>query len=220
MSRDQLARLSHADLRDELKARVDDRNVTDDLDPVEVLRYFLSLPINVHTVESAEGVMHLSIIFNFVGRQEEALESALLASRIASAVDDLLLLARARNDAGMSLARLGRLAEAAIAREEAWVLARRVGNKRMELGAVWGFSTISVAMGQWNAAIHFCERMRELAEEIGSSRLEFVARNNLADCALQLRDPMRALRALTKLAADAPHADIDAGTQTHLNINL
>lgn len=215
-----IADLSFADLRDRLKARAERGKSADDLNPNEVLRYLASLPISEHTATSADGLLHLSTVFGFGGQQEDALESARLAVRIAIASNDRLLLSRARNSEGVYLVRLGRLTDAAIARDRAWSLARELGDKRQELGAVWGFSSISVAMGQWHAAIFFCERMRELAEELGNSRLEFIARNNLADCALQLRDPTRAMHALSKLATDAAHTDIDAGTHTHLNINL
>lgn len=220
MARSQPASLSFPELRDRLKARVNNPKNTDDLDPHEILHFLASLPVSSHTPDSVDALVQLSETFVFTEQPNEGLQSALLASQMAIAINDRLLLCCARNKEGFWLARVGRLSEAAVARAEAWSLARELGDKRLELGAVWGFSTISVARGQWRTAIHYCERMRELADEIGSARHEFIARNNLADCALQLRDPVTALRALSKLATDAPRTDIAAGTHVHLNINL
>ena len=181
MTQDDLAALSFAELRDRLAARADDPKNKDNLDPFEVLRYFMALPVSSHTSDSAHALIQLTRILGPEGHPAEMLQSALLASQIAIAIDDRLLLSRARNREGIALVRLGRLAEGAAAQGEAWSLARDSGDKRLELFAVWGFSSISVAMGQWNVAIRYCERMRALAEEIGLAQYEFAARNNLAD---------------------------------------
>ena len=109
--------------------------------------------------------IQLTRIFGPAGQPAEMLQSALLASRIAIAINDRVLLSRARNKQGIALVKVGRLTEATLAQAEAWSLARELEDKKRELDAVWGFSTISVAMGQWNAAIRYCERMRALAEE-------------------------------------------------------
>jgi HD-GYP domain-containing protein (c-di-GMP phosphodiesterase class II) len=220
MTQDELASLSFAELRDRVTARADDPKSTDDLDPFEVLRYFIALPVSSHTSDSAHTLLHLTRIFGPAGQPAEMLQSALLMSRIAIAINDRVLLSRARNKQGIALVKVGRLTEATLAQAEAWSLAHELEDKNRELDAVWGFSTISVAMGQWNAAIRYCERMRAIAEELGLARYEFTARNNLADCALQLRDSALALRTLSKLASDAPHAELLPDTYAHLHNNL
>lgn len=220
MTQNELASLPFAELRDRLAARADDPKNTDNLDPFKVLRYFMALPVSSHTSDSAHALIQLTRILGPEGYPAEMLQSALLASQIAIAIDDRLLLSRARNKEGIALVRLGRLTEGTAAQGEAWSLARDLGDKKLELFAVWGFSSISVAMGQWTAAIRYCERTRALAEEIGLAQYEFAARNNLADCVLQLRDPALALRTLSALATDAPHTDIDADDHAHLHNNL
>lgn len=220
MTQDELASLPFAELRDRVTARADDPKSTDDLDPFEVLRYFMALPVSSHTWDSAYTLLHLTRIFGLAGQPAEMLQSALLMSRIAIAINDRVLLSRARNKQGIALVKVGRLTEATLAQAEAWSLAHELEDKNRELDAVWGFSTISVAMGQWSAAIRYCERMRALAEELGLARYEFTARNNLADCALQLRDSALALRTLSKLASDAPHAQLIPNTHAHLHNNL
>lgn len=220
MARDGLATLSLAALRDRVTAIADDPKCTDDLDPSEVLRYMRVLPISSQTSDGISVLLHLTRIFGPAGQPNEMHQSAVLAGEIAIAINDRVLLSRARNKQGIALVKLGRLTEATLAQAEAWSLAREAANKDTELHAVWGFSTISVAMGQWDAAIRYCERMRTLAEDLGLPRYEFTARNNLADCALQLRDSALALRTLSKLATDAPHTDIIPDTRAHLHNNL
>ena len=220
MTQGELASLSFAELRDRLKVLGDDPRNTDDLDPDEVLRYFMGLSVSSHTSDSAYALLNLTRIFGVAGKPAEMLQSALLMSRIAIAINDRVLLSRARNKQGIALVKVGRLTEATLAQAEAWSLAHELEDKDRELDAVWGFSTISVAMGQWNAAIRYCERMRAIAEELGLARYEFTARNNLADCALQLRDSALALRTLSKLASDAPHTELIPDTHAHLHNNL
>lgn len=220
MTRDDLATLSLADLRERVTAFADDPKNRDDLNPSEVLRYMMALPIGSHTLDSISVLIQLTRIFGPAGQPNEMLQSAVLAGEIATAINDGVLLSRARNKQGIALVKLGRLTEATLAQAEAWSLAREAANKDTELNAVWGFSTISVAMGQWEAAIRYCERMRTLAEELGLPRYAFTARNNLADCALQLRDSALALDTLSKLEADAPHTDIFPDTRAHLHNNL
>ncbi len=220
MTQDELAALSFAELRDRVTAFANDPKSTDDLDASEVLSYLMAVPLGSHTSDSADALIHLTRILGPAGQPSEMLQSALLASQVAIAINDRLVLSRGRNKEGVALVRLGRLTEATAAQAEAWSLARELGDKKSELFAVWGFSSISVAMGQWKAAIRYCERMRALAEEIGLAEYEFIARNNLADCALQLRDSALALDTLSKLAADAPHTDICPDTRAHLHNNL
>ena len=220
MTQDGIATLSLTDLRDRVTALADEQKKTGDLDPSDVLRYLIALPISSHTSDSVHVCIQLTRIFGPSGRPDEMLQSAVLAARIATAINDRVLLGRARNKQGIALVKVGRLTEATVAQAEAWSLAREAADKDRELHAVWGFSTISVAMGQWKAAIRYCERMRTLAEELGFAQQEFTARNNLADCALQLRDSALALDTLSKLAADAPHTQIYPDTRAHLHNNL
>lgn len=220
MTQDSLATLSLADLRHRVTALANEQKKTGDLDPSNVLRYLIALPIGAHTSDSVYTCIQLTRIFGPAGRPDEMLQSAVLAARIATTINDRALLGRARNKQGIALVKVGRLTEATVAQAEAWSLAREASDKEQELHAVWGFSTISVAMGQWKAAIRYCERMRALAEELGMAQQEFTARNNLADCALQLRDSTLALATLSKLAADAPHTQIYPDTRAHLHNNL
>ena len=107
------------------------------------------------------------------GRPDEMLQAAVLAARIATAIDDQALLGRARNKQGIALVKVGRLTEATLAQAEAWSLAREAADKDRELDAVWGFSTISVAMGQWkscNPLLRAHARTRRRAW-LGSARI-------------------------------------------------
>ncbi len=220
MSKNELARLSHAELRDRLKAIADDPNGTDDLDPIAVFDYFMALPGSAHTRDSVLALIQLARATAGTAQTHLGLRAASLATRMAIAMGDRGLLGRARNKEGYALAKLGRFGEATKAQADAWSIARELRDNDLELNVVWGFSTIFVAIGQWSVAIRYCERMRELAKEMGLPRYEFIARNNLADCALQLGDPVSALDVLSKLAVDAPHADIQAGTHAHLHNNF
>lgn len=219
MTQYHLADLSFAELRDRLMSRVDNGDNAD-IDLVEVLRYFTALPVGSYTSDSADGLIQLARNFSFAAQPVEMLQAASLASRMALAADARPLHSRARNKEGFALAQMGRVAEATVAQAEAWLLARAVGEKKLEMFAIWGFSTICVAMGQWNVAIRYCERMRAMAEEIGLRQYESLARNNIADCAIQLRDPVSGFRALSTLTTQSSHAWIDARANTNLHTNL
>ena len=125
-------------------------------------------------------------------------QAASLGARMAIAVGDRPLLSRARNKEGFALAQLGRFSEATIAQAEAWSLARALGDRKLEMFAIWGFSTICVAMGQWNVAVRYCELMSAMAEEVGLPQYALMGRINIADCAVQLRDPAAGLRVLSR----------------------
>ena len=167
MKKYELADLSLAELRDRLISRIENRDVTGDLDLLDVLRYYESLPVSSYSSESAVGVLHLSRNFSSAAQPAEMFQAASLGAQMASAVGDRPLLSRARNKEGFALAQLGRFSEATIAQAEAWSLARALGDRTLEMFAIWGFSTICVAMGQWNVAIRYCERMSAMAEEVG-----------------------------------------------------
>jgi tetratricopeptide (TPR) repeat protein len=64
-------------------------------------------------------------------------------------------------------------------------------------------------MGQWNVAMYYYGRCRELAEEHGLVELEVAARANLADCAVQLLDPVAGFQALSQLRIGTPQTRQD-----------
>ena len=96
----------------------------------------------------------------------------------------------------------------------------RVGRRKLEMFAIWGFSTICVAMGQWNVAIRYCERMAALAEEVGLPQYALMGRTNIADCAIQLRDPAAGLRVLSSFELPESQNWDDARLLSALHINL
>ena len=114
-----------------------------------------------------------------------------------------LLYSSARNRRS-SASELGRFAEATVAQVEAWLLARELRDTEREVWAIGNFGALCAGMGQWNIAILYFERARELAEEHGFADLEFQSRTNLAHCAVQLREPAAGLRALSQFCVDAP----------------
>ena len=59
-------------------------------------------------------------------------------------------------------------------------------------------------MAQVDAAMTYLSRSRDLATEHALLDLELASRNNIANCAVQLRDPEAGLRALLPLRSDAP----------------
>jgi HD-GYP domain-containing protein (c-di-GMP phosphodiesterase class II) len=73
-----------------------------------------------------------------------------------------------------------------------------------EIWAIGNFGALCAGMGQWNAAILYLEKARELAEEHGFADLEFHSRTNLADCAVQLREPAAGLRVLSQFRVETP----------------
>ncbi len=220
MKKNELADLSLAELRDRLISRVENRDATDDLDLSEVLHYFASLPVSSYSSDGAAGVLHLARNFSSATQPAEMLQAASLGAQMAMAVGDRPLLCRARNKEGFALAQLGRFSEATIAQAEAWSLARKLGDRKLEMFAIWGFSTICVAMGQWNVAIRYCERMSAISEEVGLPQYALMARTNIADCAIQLRDPAAGLRVLSRFELPESHSWDDARLLSALHINL
>ena len=59
MTRDELASLSFAELRDRLKARIDRVGYVDDIDWSDALSYLTSLPDHEHTEDSGNALIEL-----------------------------------------------------------------------------------------------------------------------------------------------------------------
>lgn len=220
MKTNELADFSLAELRDRLVSRIENRDATDDLDLSEVLRYYASLPASSYSSDGAAGLVHLARNFSSAAQPAEMFQAASLGARMAIAVGDRPLLSRARNKEGFALAQLGRFSEATIAQADAWSLARALGDRRLEMFAIWGFGTICVAMGQWNVAIRYCERMSVMAEEVGLPQYALMGRSNIADCAIQLRDPAAGLSVLNSFELPESHRWDDARLLSALHINL
>lgn len=220
MKPDDLASLSLAELRDRLIARIEKGDNSDGLDLQEILRYYIALPAGSYTSDGADGLIQLARNFSFATQPADMLEAASLASRMAIAAGDRLLLCRARNKEGFALAQLGRSREAAISQAQSWSLARELQDKKLEMFAIWGFSTVCVAMGQWNLAIRYCERMRALAEEMDLPYYEFLARGNIADCALQVRDAALGLHVLSGSLQSPTPPWMDSRLLSFFHINL
>lgn len=199
-----LASLPFEELLERVKARENHPDKSEDIDIDGTMRYLVALPISAHTADSVDVLVRLGRIFYLSAQPAEALHAASHAARVAVAVEDKLLLCRARRMEGLALIDLGRFAEATVAQVESWSLARGLGDRKREILAISGFGGICVGMGQWNVAIRYFERARELAEENGFTNDEFVERTNLAHCAVQLREPTSGLRALSQFSADAP----------------
>ena len=201
MTQTELVGLSFAELRDQLKARIDSalhgterRDDIDDSDLESILRHLLAVPVRSWTLDTADALIHLASNFSRVAQPASMFKAASRASQMATTLGDRLSLCRARNKEGFALTQLGRIAEATVAQADAWSLARELGAKEWEVRAIWGFSTICVTMGQWNVALRYCELMRAVARDFGFHEFELVARNNAVDCAIQLRDPILGLR--------------------------
>ena len=83
----------------------------------------------------------------------EAIQAASLASQLATALEQKLLLCEARGIEGFALSDLGRFTEAAVAHAESWRLARMLGNIEREGWAIKRVGDLWEAMAQFDAAI-------------------------------------------------------------------
>ncbi len=162
MTQDELAKLSFAELRDRLKARTDEFDKTNDIDLPEALGYLTTLPENAHTPDSVDALIQLARIFFFAAQPVEALQAASVASRLASALDQGLLLCNAKGVEGLALSDLGRFTEATVAHAESLRLARLIGNIELEGWAIKRVGDLWAAMGQLDVAIVYLSRSREL----------------------------------------------------------
>ncbi len=120
-------------LRDRLQARAAELDHNDDLELAEVLRYLVALPDSAHTPDSVDALIHLANNFFHAAQPEETLQAASLASRLAIALGQPLLLWKARGMEGVALSDLGRFTEATLAHAECWELARTLANMAFEI---------------------------------------------------------------------------------------
>lgn len=209
MNQVELAKLSFAELRDRLKARTDEFDQTNDIGLPEALGYFTTLPESAHTPDSVDALIQLARIFFFAAQPVEGLQAASVASRLASALDQGLLLCNAKGVEGLALSDLGRFTEATVAHAESLRLARLIGNIELEGWAIKRVGDLWGAMAQFDVAITYLSRSRELAAECGLLDLELCSRNNIANCAVQLREPAAGLQALLPLPTDVPEKKMD-----------
>lgn len=187
-----------AELRDRLKRRVERPDSTDDVDLDEATRVLVVLAEDEHTADSIDALNQLAKNRLTAAQPAEALHAVLHAVPLAERLDQPLLLCAARLLEGLALSDLGRYAEAAVAQMRQLSLARDLGETKKEVEAIVNFGTLCGAMGQWKVAIEYFRRGRELGEEHGFADVELIARYNLADCAVQLREPASGLRALSR----------------------
>ena len=215
-----LAKLSFAELRDRLKARIDQVGYVDDIDWSEALRYLTSLPDSEHTEDSGNALIELGRNYFFSGQPEEALLAGTVAARIAIALGNRLLLCRARSMQGVTSRDLGRFNEAVVALAETWMLARSIGDVEREVMAIRNVGGVYVGMGHWEVAAAYNERARAIAADHGLTNLEFQSRNDFAVCAHRLGDPIAGLHALLPLGTDVPITRLDLSTHANAHDTL
>ena len=220
MTHGELARLSFAELRDRLKARTEELDHADEIDLTEALRYLTTLPNHAHTPESVDALIQLARHFFFAAQPVEALQAASVASPLATGSGQQLLLCDARGVEGLALSDLGRFTEATVAHFESWKLARELGNIEREGWAIKRSGDLWGAMAQFDAAMIYLDRSRQLAAEHALLDLELSSRNNLANCAKQLRDPEAGLRALLPLPTVVPATRLDVLRQANAHDTL
>lgn len=207
MTQAALVDLSFVNLRDQLKARadsLDDHDADDNHDLVQTLLRLSSLPEDKHTPDSVDALIQLARNFFYQAQPREAIDAAAVAARLARVLDHKSLLCEARGLEGAALSDVGRFTEATVAHSESWLLTRELGMIEREIFAMGRVGILYSAMAQWDIAMGYFSRARELAVEHGFPKLEAESRNNFANCALQLRDPKTGLRALLPLRADVP----------------
>ena len=200
----ELADLSFAELRDRLKARIDQVGYVDDIDWSEALHYLTSLPDDQHTEDSGNALIELGRNFFFSGQQEEALLAGTVAARIATALEHRLLLCRARSMQGVTLRDLGRFNESIVALAETWMLARSLGDAERAVMTIRNIGGLFIAMAQWEVASAYYQAARAIAAEHGLVEYEFQSRSDIAICAHRLGDPVAGLRALLPFGVGAP----------------
>jgi tetratricopeptide (TPR) repeat protein len=220
MTQDELARLSFAELRDRLQARAETLGSTEVIDLVEVMRYLTTLADDAHTPDSVDALFHLSRNFFLAAQPAQTNQVASLASQLAIALEQKQLLCKARGMEAMSLCDLGKVAESAAAFADVWMLAHTLGDTQREVLAIRNVGGLYIAMAQWDVAIAYFRRSRELAAEHGQHHLELGSRVNIANCHLQLGDPTSELRALLPLPADAPRTKAEAATHASAHVTL
>ena len=74
-----LASRAFADLRDGLRARIDELDHTDDIDLTEALRYLTTLPDGAQTPDSVDALIQVARNFFFAAQPVEGLQAASVA---------------------------------------------------------------------------------------------------------------------------------------------
>jgi HD-GYP domain-containing protein (c-di-GMP phosphodiesterase class II) len=201
---------SLSELRDHLRARWEQLNVSREVDLSEALRYLIGLPVERFSAEAADALTYLARAFREEGRLTEGLQAASHARRWAAAADDKPVLYRARGTESDLLTDLGMFAESAVARVDVWSLARAMGDVYREICVIGNVGITVSSMGHWKAAASYYERARELAEKHGFPDFEYHSRSNLAGCAVELGDAASGFAALAKFDTEAPETRLDA----------
>lgn len=209
MTRSEFSKLPFAQLRDRLKAHTEELGQGERLDFTAAFRYLRTLPDGAHTPDSVDALVQLARVFFFSAQPEKALQAASVASRLASILNQKLSVCEARGLEGLALSDLGRFTDATIAHAESWRLARVLGNIELEGWAIKRVGDLWGAMAQFDAAMVYLGRARELAARHGLLDLELSSRNNLAGYAIQLKDPAAGLRALLPLPNIVPATRLD-----------
>lgn len=205
----EFAQPSFAQLRDRLKARTDEFHGVDQVDLIAAQRYLVTLPESAHTPESVDALIHLARNFFFATQPAEALQAASLAARLAPLSGQPLSLCDARGIEGLALSDLGRFTEATVAHAESWKLARELGDIEREGWAIKRVGDLWGAMAQFDAALIYLGRSRQLAAEHALLDLELSSRNNLASCAVRLGEAEAGFRALLPLPTVEPTTRLD-----------
>lgn len=215
-----LAKLSFTELRDRLKARIDQVGYVDDIDWSEALHYLTSLPDHEHTEDSGHALIELGRNYFFHGLPNQALVTGTVAARIATAGKYQLLLCRARSMQGVAFRALGRFSEAAVALAETWTLARALEDAERTVLAIRNIGGLFMGMAQWDVARAYNERARAIAAKHGLNNLEFQSRNDAACSFRMLGDPMAGLRLLVPLATDPPVSRLEMSTYANAHDTL
>ena len=201
--------LSFAELRDRLKASAELPVSAERLDLELVFQRQLALPRSENTPDSIEVLIELAKNFFFMAQPEKALHAASHAALMAEIQGERTLLRKARGVQGLLFSDLGRFGEAMTAHVEALTLARAAGNKRAEVIAINGIGGVCAGSGQWRLAIQYLTRACELAEENDAHDIAMTPRCNIADCAIQLREPALGLNALAMVENWVPRIKIE-----------
>ena len=198
------ASLSFAALRDLLKTQVEKAGRGEAIDLTETLRCLTKLPEDAHTRESIDALIHLGRNLFYAAEPAEGLRAAFVASRLAALAHEDLLLCEAKGLEGLCLSDLGRFTEATVAHAESWRLSRMLGNIELEGWATKRAGDLWAAMAQFEVAMTYLNRARELAAEHGLVDLERATCNNIANYAIQIREPVVGLRVLVPLVTNSP----------------
>ena len=204
-----LSTLSLTDLRDRLRQQAGQITGGNTVDLSDALSYLLKLPDGRHSAESVEALVYLGRNFQFAAKPEKALRAAERATTIAVALNHRPLQYATIGAEGVALGELGRFSEAFLKLGEAWSIAREVLDAEREIWVIGNIGVVCCGMGHFQVAARYFEKARGLAEKSGHEDLEFHSRGNLADCALQLRDPLTGIQALSRFWTKRPQNKLD-----------